>query len=1016
MSGAKGESDGCILVGVRVRPLGKGRGSATGALGVDCGSGTITVGNRGTSKNLLSAEEKFPFWTVFQPEDNAQIFEEVGRPQVDAVSNGFNATLLTYGQTGAGKTFTMGEISKLETKDEGVAHRMVRDLFTRVEQDKSATYDIRLQYVQIYCEAVHDLLATSPEDAHKPLNLREDKKKGVFVQGCNQLSATTAAEAFALIKRAQENQSFASTKMNEHSSRSHSVCQLFVTRAGGAAVSEAVRPQSAEMETSVAQVTATGGHAEAMAEMRQAAISETANLIQRATASKQTTEGKLTLIDLAGSEDVSRSGAKGKALVEAQKINKSLLALGSVIHSLTHKEKSHAPYRDSALTRMLQQSLGGNCKTTLLCCCSPADGDVVESVSTLRFASRAKLVQNFAKRQAVIEMADNQGAFEELAEKLQSSLDEQAATLTKAHEAAESATARAMQMATRLGRERRADAKKREAEAEKNAAFSEEKMNAAVAAARLDAEVVAAKAEAVAAKAEEAAAMAEEAASKLAAELAEVKAAAAVADEEAKAAAAAAEADAKAAAAAAEAAAKAAAAAADVLASQVASKQAEELKAHQDELNVAKAETAEAASKLAAALSEAALQRSEAAHKHATELKDHKEELEALQAAKDGAAKAYTEELEELKTSKKDAAKAHKEELEALLAAKKDAAKTHKEALGSAREQAEEAASKLKAEVKACQKDLDESQAEGRRSSKKQAAHVAELAEAEERVRSQEAEIKALRAELDAAKADAKLAAEATAVQAAEALKAVEMASVARQQAAEEKATKAELDAARRTLAAEMGAEIRALQAQLAGAHSDAERVAREREVEAAEAAQKARAQSAEMRVLEAELDGAEAGHSAALALAESAKNVTEALEIKISELRQLREEEEVRTANIKAAEVRSLKEVTEGLTSVAQAATAEIRVSEAKRLALALVKDAVQSETERLRSELAKHTTQKRVNSADAMRAIHAMHNGFGGPNNDRGLPKKPTGSTYVKPAGSPRVSSRHDNGMWSP
>ena len=960
MGGAKDDSGGCILVGIRVRPLGKGRGNATGALEADCKTGTITVGSRGST-----GEEKFPFYNVFQPEDNAQIFEEVGRPQVDAVSNGFNATLLTYGQTGAGKTFTMGEISKLETKDEGVAHRMVRDLFSRVERDTSATYDIRVQYIQIYCEAVHDLLASSPEDAHKPLNLREDKKKGVFVQGCNQMAAASANEAFALIKRAQENQSFSSTKMNEHSSRSHSVCQLFVTRVGGAAISESERPKSAELETSVAQVQATGGHAEAMAEMRQAAISETAGLIQRATASKQTTEGKLTLIDLAGSEDVSRSGATGKALREAQKINQSLLALGSVIHSLTHASDGKPPYRNSALTRVLQQSLGGDCKTTLLCCCSPADGDVVESVSTLRFASRAKLVQNTAKRHATIEMADNQGAFEELAEKLQSSLDEQSASLAKAHEAAEQATARAMQMATRLGRERRAIAKKQEADAIKNANVSEEKMKEAVAAARADAEAVAAKAEAAAAEA------------------------------------------------------KAAAADAEVRAAQTASKQAEELKAHQEELNAAKAKAAEAVSKMAAELAEAA-------HKQAAELKAHKEELEALQAAKeeaakahttelealqaatDGAAKVHAEELEELRASKRDAAKAHQEELEEMLAAKDAAARAHKEALSSRKELADQAASKLKAELKSCEKELDEAKADIRRSGIVQAAHVAEVAEVAEKARSAEAEIKALRAELEAAKTDAKFAAEASAAQAADAMKAMEMASAARRQAAEEKATKAELDSARRKLAAEMGAEVRALQAQLAGAHADADRIAKDREVESAEAAQVLRAQSAEMRVLEAELDGAEAGHSAALALAESAKSVTEALEVKISELRQLREDDEVRTANIRASEVRSLKEVTDGLTTVAEAATAEVKVGEAKRLALALVKEAVQTETERLRSELARHTTQKRGNSAEAMRAIHAMHDGFGGANGDRGLPKKAPRSPFVS-------SGRADSRGWS-
>ena len=179
------------------------------------------------------------------------------------------------------------------------------------------------------------------------------------------------------------------------------------------------------------------------------------------------------LVDLAGSEDVGRSGAVGTVLAEAQKINASLLALGNVIHSLTHAKGRathvHVPYRDSALTRMLQQSLGGNCKTTLLCCCSPADGDVTETLSTLRFAARAKLVQNSAKAHVKVDVSDD--ASKELVAQLQVRLEELTKVLKVSRGRAEHATARALQMGLKLAATRRRETEEAEAKAAAEMAY-----------------------------------------------------------------------------------------------------------------------------------------------------------------------------------------------------------------------------------------------------------------------------------------------------------------------------------------------------------------------------------------------------------------------------------------------------------------------------------------------------------------------------------------------------------------
>ena len=185
---------------------------------------------------------------------------------------------------------------------------------------------------------------------------------------------------------------------------------------------------------------------ESSATWRRRSITAVKQKIEKAAA--RVTNGTLTMCDLAGSEDVGRSGASGLSLSEAQKINTSLLALGNVIQALTTKGHTHVPFRNSVLTRILQESIGGNSKTTLIVCASPADGDVTETLSTLRFAARAKRVKNVAKVNAHIEAAEL--VSDQLAESLQSHLDEQHKALDEARQANMESAEKLIQAAVRL--------------------------------------------------------------------------------------------------------------------------------------------------------------------------------------------------------------------------------------------------------------------------------------------------------------------------------------------------------------------------------------------------------------------------------------------------------------------------------------------------------------------------------------------------------------------------------------
>jgi methylase of polypeptide subunit release factors len=256
--------------------------------------------------------------------------------------NGFNTTVIAYGQTGSGKTHTM------MGNEDGIIPRLAKDLFTGLEQlvktrkaeEGTLNITVRVSFVEIYRERLRDLLNVM---STKPIRIREGINSKVIVEGVEEEFVTSHHELLEVMRRGNGARSVAATKMNEDSSRSHSVFTLKI--------------EQQDQETG------------------------------------DTIESKIQLVDLAGSEQVKRTGAAGDRLEEAKAINLSLSCLGNVVSALVEK-KSFVPYRDSKLTRLLQDSLGGTAKTCLIVTLSPSPLDEAESHSTLRFGQRAQRVQN----------------------------------------------------------------------------------------------------------------------------------------------------------------------------------------------------------------------------------------------------------------------------------------------------------------------------------------------------------------------------------------------------------------------------------------------------------------------------------------------------------------------------------------------------------------------------------------------------------------------------------------------
>lgn len=284
--------------------------------------------------------------------NQSEIFEFSIRSTVDDVMTGYNGTVFAYGQTGAGKSYTMmGDMDDENTK--GIIPRIVEQLFSTIyTAPPHLEFQVKVGYMEIYMERIRDLLIPTNDS----LPVHEEKNRGVYVKGLYEGYVASVAEVYEILHRGQRSRVVASTNMNQESSRSHSILQVTIE--------------------------------------------------QKDTVTGSQKKGTLYLVDLAGSEKVGKTGASGQTLEEAKKINKSLSALGMVINALTDGKSTHIPYRDSKLTRILQESLGGNARTTLIINCSPSSYNDAETLSTLRFGMRAKTIKNKAKMNTELSPAE----------------------------------------------------------------------------------------------------------------------------------------------------------------------------------------------------------------------------------------------------------------------------------------------------------------------------------------------------------------------------------------------------------------------------------------------------------------------------------------------------------------------------------------------------------------------------------------------------------------------------------
>jgi len=296
-----------------------------------------------TCRNDDGSDNTFTFDRIFQPDSEQQdVFDTTTRPILEDMFGGYYATVFAYGQTGSGKTWTMEGDHQQETQ-KGLIPRSVDYIFQRVAANsKNTEFTLAASYVEIYLEKIRDLLDRTKTKNN--LDVRVDLQRGVYVDGATEVVVHSKEELNMLMTQGSNRRHVSATGMNEESSRSHAIFML--------------------------------------------------TCAQKSKSDGTIKTGKIYMVDLAGSEMVGKTGVQDKRLEEAKHINKSLSALGNVIKALTDPKATFVPYRDSKLTRMLQDSLGGGARAVLIVACSPSSYNMSETVSTLRFGTRAKFIKN----------------------------------------------------------------------------------------------------------------------------------------------------------------------------------------------------------------------------------------------------------------------------------------------------------------------------------------------------------------------------------------------------------------------------------------------------------------------------------------------------------------------------------------------------------------------------------------------------------------------------------------------
>ncbi|CBN79868.1 conserved unknown protein [Ectocarpus siliculosus] len=373
---------GRVRVAVRVRPLLSFEKTERLGECLSCipQSKQLCVGDGGDNgRNTFTFDFTFP-----KSCEQRSLYDDCVASLLEAFFEGFNATILAYGQTGSGKTYTMGSASSLRIAEEeqGIIPRVITGMYDllreALEERPNVSYSVRCQFLEIYGEEIHDLL----EPAGSTVTIREGQNGEVNVHGAKEMLVNGAEEMAMLLERGSLCRTTGSTLMNAHSSRSHAIFTVLLE--------QRIRPEG---EAPVADERVDPDDVE----------------IRRS---------KFHFVDLAGSERAKRTGASGQRFKEGVDINKGLLTLGNVISALgddTKRGKVHVPYRDSKLTRMLQDSLGGNSQTLMICCVSPSESNMHETLSALRYANRARNIQN----KPVVNRDANSMVINELREKVQ---------------------------------------------------------------------------------------------------------------------------------------------------------------------------------------------------------------------------------------------------------------------------------------------------------------------------------------------------------------------------------------------------------------------------------------------------------------------------------------------------------------------------------------------------------------------------------------------------------------------
>ncbi|XP_059427157.1 kinesin-like protein KIF1A isoform X13 [Carassius carassius] len=351
-----------VKVAVRVRPFNSREMSKESKCIIQMSGNTTTIINPKAPKETKSFNFDYSYWSHTTPEDTnyasqQQVFRDIGEEMLLHAFEGYNVCIFAYGQTGAGKSYTM--MGKQEKDQQGIIPLLCEDLFTKINDsntDNNMSYSVEVSYMEIYCERVRDLL--NPKNKGN-LRVREHPLLGPYVEDLSKLAVTSYNDIQDLMDSGNKARTVAATNMNETSSRSHAVFNIIFTQ--------------------------------------KRHDSETDNTSEKVS--------KISLVDLAGSERADSTGAKGTRLKEGANINKSLTTLGKVISALAEvdsgsnknkkkkKVESFIPYRDSVLTWLLRENLGGNSRTAMVAALSPADINYDETLSTLRYADRAKQIR-----------------------------------------------------------------------------------------------------------------------------------------------------------------------------------------------------------------------------------------------------------------------------------------------------------------------------------------------------------------------------------------------------------------------------------------------------------------------------------------------------------------------------------------------------------------------------------------------------------------------------------------------